>query len=1345
MAGPSAARPGARSPSPHRRPAGRAPRPVAALPAQPLPSAFGEEARETGRRSEAGRCGRRRPGSRGREPLGPGRRSSRPLAVVTSESRVRPGSGAARPVQLSSVGPNPPLLGARREGGSASGLGSAAMGDMKTPDFDDLLAAFDIPDIDANEAIHSGPEENEGPGGSGKSDPNVGGEAGEAAAAAAGDGAGVPAQAPDHGLPPADISAVSVIVKNTVCPEQPEPLAGDAGGEGSRTGGLSKDGPVGPRLMQNGFGGPEPSLPGTPRSPAPPSGGTWKEKNMDGKAPLDLFAHFGPEPGEHPDPLPPSAPSPPREGAMTPPPFPSPFELARENGPALLPAGALKQESCSPLPARGSSPGATGVPDSTSPSGVAGAPFIKQSPGHQSPPASPKVPGCQPLKEEDDAEGPADRSPHGSPRSPSSGAEAADEDSNDSPACASRPLKVRIKTVKTSCGNITRTVTRVPSDPDPSAPATEGALVAEAGLLKLSPVTPAPEGPKVVSVQLGDGTRLKGTVLPVATIQNASTAMLMAASVARKAVVLPGAAATSPKTMAKNVLSLVPQALPKAEGRAGLGAGGQKVNGASVVMVQPSKPAAGAAGGTVISRTQSSLVEAFNKILNTKNLLPAYRPNLSPPAEAGLALPPTGYRCLECGDAFSLEKSLARHYDRRSMRIEVTCNHCARRLVFFNKCSLLLHAREHKDKGLVMQCSHLVMRPVALDQMVGQPDITPLLAVPPALGPPALPVLGKGDAAIASAIAVVAAEAPVLPLSAEPPAAPAASAYTCFRCLECKEQCRDKAGMAAHFQQLLPQAAGAPSTVCPTCPMMLPNRCSFGAHQRMHKNRPPHVCPECGGNFLQANFQTHLREACLHFSRRVGYRCPSCAVVFGGVNSIKSHIQTSHCEVFHKCPICPMAFKSAPSAHAHLYSQHPSFHTQQAKMIFKCAMCDTVFTHKPLLSSHFDQHLLPQRVSVFKCPSCPLLFAQKRTMLDHLKNTHQSGRAGEETAGKGAGGALLTPKSEPEELTVSRGGAAPPTEESSSSTEEEELPSSPSPPRPTKRPRPRPRRELGNKGLKGGGGGPGGWTCGLCHSWFPERDEYVAHMKKEHGKPVKKFPCRLCERSFCSAPSLRRHVRVNHEGIKRVYPCRYCTEGKRTFSSRLILEKHVQVRHGLPLGAQSPGRGIALTQGSGARAQGLGRKRRPSSDSCSEELDSTRPPAKVPRGGPGPLRCRRSSGPGQSLALGLQAEGGTQQCLDCGLCFASPGSLSRHRFISHKKRRGGGSAGAPGPGDGEEAAPLPARSDPEGGDSPLPAPGGPLTCKVCGKSCDSPLNLKTHFRTHGMAFIRARQGGSGDN
>ncbi len=62
--------------------------------------------------------------------------------------------------------------------------------------------------------------------------------------------------------------------------------------------------------------------------------------------------------------------------------------------------------------------------------------------------------------------------------------------------------------------------------------------------------------------------------------------------------------------------------------------------------------------GAVISRSQSSLVEAFNKILNSKNPLPNYQPDLSipPPPEWGLRVPSTGYRCLECGDAFALER-----------------------------------------------------------------------------------------------------------------------------------------------------------------------------------------------------------------------------------------------------------------------------------------------------------------------------------------------------------------------------------------------------------------------------------------------------------------------------------------------------------------------------------------------------------------------------------------------------------------------------------------------------------------------------------------------------------------
>lgn len=111
------------------------------------------------------------------------------------------------------------------------------------------------------------------------------------------------------------------------------------------------------------------------------------------------------------------------------------------------------------------------------------------------------------------------------------------------------------------------------------------------------------------------------------------------------------------------------------------------------------------------------------------------------------------------------------------------------------------------------------------------------------------------------------------------------------------------------------------------------------------------------------------------------------------------------------------------------------------------------------------------------------------TLVFAFQNTHQPQKPKDDLAKKAA--VLLTPKQEPVETPVSKI-----SEESSSSTEEDEPPSSPEL-RKTKRSRFQ--RKTVNKS-KGSG-----WTCGVCHSWFPERDEYVSHMKKDHGK-VRRTP-----------------------------------------------------------------------------------------------------------------------------------------------------------------------------------------------------------------------------------------------
>ncbi|KAM9488508.1 zinc finger protein 687a isoform 2-T2 [Clarias gariepinus] len=646
-----------------------------------------------------------------------------------------------------------------------------------------------------------------------------------------------------------------------------------------------------------------------------------------------------------------------------------------------------------------------------------------------------------------------------------------------SSAVPSRPLKVRIKTVKTPTGNITRTVTRVAAKGAAQAmfKSADGSKVSAGGHKGVSrPKRPA-------SAMSGQPSDSKATLLPVSTLQDASSAMLFAASKAQKVAsgvtktsTSPSVSSLSPSASTINICSI-----------------GQKT-----VAVSSTKPATIVnSPGAVISRSQSSLVEAFNKILNSKNPLPSYQPDLTvlPRPEWGLGVPASGYRCLECGDAFALERSLARHYDRRSLRIEVTCNLCTKRLAFFNKCSLLLHAREHKEKGLVMQCSHLVMRPVSVEQMIGQQDTVPIGMLSPSLLASSS-LTGSSD----------------------------------HWCPECKNSFGSKEKLATHFQESDP---GGIDTCCMQCspPMPLWNACGAAAHQRLHQKLHPLVCPECGLVCQPNGLNTHVSRACLHYTRQLGYRCPCCQLVFGGVNSlnaVKNHMHTAHSEVFHKCPSCPMAFKSASSVDTHCSTQHPqlSEKAKQSKEIYKCVMCRTVFTQKALLNVHFDTHLLTQKVNVFKCPDCQKLFTQRMSLVEHIKASHRKSAAHltQKTSAKMESSDGEEWRKEEDE---DRGGY-PRVKERSSAPDFQT------------------------------------WSCSECQMSYTDKESYITHMAKQHQKELKRFPCTLCEGSFSSSSSLRRHIRVKHKGIKRSLYCQLCTGSKKSFSSKLVLEKHMQIHHG---------------------------------------------------------------------------------------------------------------------------------------------------------------------------------------
>lgn len=412
--------------------------------------------------------------------------------------------------------------------------------------------------------------------------------------------------------------------------------------------------------------------------------------------------------------------------------------------------------------------------------------------------------------------------------------------------------KVRIKTIKTSSGQIKRTVTRVLPEFDPegvkkgidsgsivvssflSSPTSNSVLssptrtalpttvVATSGSsaievtkqMTIKPVATAflpvsavkTAGSQVINLKLANNTTVKATVIPAASVQSASSAILKAASaIQQQTVVVPASSLTNTKLVPKTVhltnLNLLPQGASASELHQVLSKPQQPIKQAMMASQPPNK----VSRVQVLASSQSSVVEAFNKVLSSINPVPVYVPNLCPPSSACISLPSRGYKCLECGDSFALEKSLTQHYDRRSVRIEVTCNHCSKNLVFYNKCSLLSHARGHKDKGVVMQCSHLILKPIPADQMILAPSVTSSAPISTTVHGSSAGNQGKSETMVISAPS----SAPVvaaMPLDED-------ASRVCrsnLKCLECSEVFQDESSLAMHYQQ----AAESSGQVC---------------------------------------------------------------------------------------------------------------------------------------------------------------------------------------------------------------------------------------------------------------------------------------------------------------------------------------------------------------------------------------------------------------------------------------------------------------------------------------------------------------------------------------------------
>ncbi|XP_063651855.1 zinc finger protein 532 isoform X11 [Pan troglodytes] len=788
-----------------------------------------------------------------------------------------------------------------------------------------------------------------------------------------------------------------------------------------------------------------------------------------------------------------------------------------------------------------------------------------------------------------------------SPRSISS--ENSSKGSPSSPAGSTPAIpKVRIKTIKTSSGEIKRTVTRVlpevdldsgkkPSEQTASVMASVTSLLsspASAAVLSSPPraplqsavvtnaVSPAELTPKqvtikpvataflpvsavktagsqVINLKLANNTTVKATVISAASVQSASSAIIKAANaIQQQTVVVPASSLANAKLVPKTVhlanLNLLPQgAQATSELRQVLTKPQQQIKQA-IINAAASQPPKKVSRVQVVSSLQSSVVEAFNKVLSSVNPVPVYIPNLSPPANAGITLPTRGYKCLECGDSFALEKSLTQHYDRRSVRIEVTCNHCTKNLVFYNKCSLLSHARGHKEKGVVMQCSHLILKPVPADQMIVSPSSntstsTSTLQSPVGAGTHTVTKIQSGITGTVISAPSSTPITPAMPLDEDP----SKLCRHSLKCLECNEVFQDETSLATHFQQAADTSG-----------------------QSMH------------GTLKSIEGPPNL-----------------------GIN-------------------LPLSIKPA---------------------------------------------------------------------------TQNSANQNKEDTKSMNGKEKLEKKS----------------------------------PSPVK-------KSMETKKVASPG-----WTCWECDCLFMQRDVYISHVRKEHGKQMKKHPCRQCDKSFSSSHSLCRHNRIKHKGIRKVYACSHCPDSRRTFTKRLMLEKHVQLMHGI----KDPDL-KEMTDATNEEETEI--KEDTKVPSPKRKLEEPVLEFRPPRGAiTQPLKklkinvfkVHKCAVCGFTTENLLQfhehipqhkSDGSSYQCRECGLCYTSHVSLSRHLFIVHKLKEPQPVSKQNGAGEDNQQENKPSHED--------ESPDGAVSdrkCKVCAKTFETEAALNTHMRTHGMAFIKSKR------
>ncbi|GFR26231.1 zinc finger protein 687a [Trichonephila clavata] len=357
------------------------------------------------------------------------------------------------------------------------------------------------------------------------------------------------------------------------------------------------------------------------------------------------------------------------------------------------------------------------------------------------------------------------------------------------------------------------------------------------------------------------------------------------------------------------------------------------------------------------------------------NALPPYIPTISSPTKTPYEM----HCCSDCGDTFALKSSLSFHLDRRSVLIRFPCEACKSVRIFYNRCTLQSHIRSHADKNEPSDIEKAIVNPLPRVFMDGlQTEFVNTLddelnSMDEANEMPPSELLEFSIKEDDDAIIIKEKSISTSALK--------------VKCVDCNEEFENAAARKEH----LTNGDKIPVLIsqCNKCGMVCPSKCSLKAHQRLHLQVSPYICPECGENpdAYWTNFQNHVKYKCFHHARSIGYKCPVCKRVSPSSDSLLKHMEL-HTEKYLKCDSCPRAYMTMLNFDEHAKEHHMGKYVK-FNTIYKCSLCDIVFLGSEQMLTHRSTHLKEQVCEyVFNCMQCGKTVENKEQLLDHIKTSH---------------------------------------------------------------------------------------------------------------------------------------------------------------------------------------------------------------------------------------------------------------------------------------------------------------------------------------------------------------------